>query len=95
VKFRGRRSRTHEITCQRAVGLIMDYLDGRLADDDRARFERHLAECDPCTEHLKQIRVTVAAAGRIRDEDLDPLTRQHLVSLYRAWRGDHNTEEGR
>jgi anti-sigma factor RsiW len=93
MRLRRRRSRTHEITCQRAVRLIMDYLDGRLASDDRARFETHLTECDPCTEHLRQIRVTVAAAGRVREEDLDPLTRQDLMRLYRAWRGDHNTEE--
>ncbi|MGH2779708.1 MAG: zf-HC2 domain-containing protein, partial [Actinomycetota bacterium] len=44
MRLRRRRSRTHEITCQRAVGLIMDYLDGRLASDDRARFETHLTE---------------------------------------------------
>jgi hypothetical protein len=32
--------------------------------------EAHLAECESCAEHLRQIRITVAVTGRIREEDL-------------------------
>ena len=35
-----------------------------------------------------EIQVTVAAAGRVRDDDLDPRVRQDLMNLYRRWRGD-------
>jgi hypothetical protein len=41
-----------------------------------------------CTEHLKQIRVTIAVAGEVRDDDLDPVAREDLMQLYRGWRSD-------
>jgi anti-sigma factor RsiW len=66
----------------------MDYLDDHLAQDDRARFERHLSECPPCTEHVKQIRLIVAVTGQLRDEDLDPLALGDLMGLYRRWQGE-------
>ena len=73
----------------------MDYLDDRLAEDDRARLETHLTECDACTEHFKQIRITVAAIGHVGDEDLDPQTRDDLINLYRRWREDRAPDRGR
>lgn len=78
----------HDITCAEAVGLVTDYLDGTLSREGRVRFEAHLAECDNCAEHVRQIQVTVAAAGRVREDDLDPRVRQDLMNLYRRWRGD-------
>jgi len=52
--------------------------------------EAHLAECESCAEHLRQIRITVAVTGRIREEDLDPATRADLMDLYRRWRSDRD-----
>ena len=78
----------HDITCQQAVGLVTEYLEGSLVDDDRARFEAHLAECPHCTEHVRQIQVTVAVAGRASVDDLDPVAREDLMDLYRRWRDD-------
>jgi anti-sigma factor RsiW len=78
----------HDINCAKAVSLVTDYLDGTLTRAERARFEAHLSECDNCTEHIKQIHVTIAAAGHVGDEDLDPLVREDLMNLYRRWRGD-------
>jgi anti-sigma factor RsiW len=78
----------HDINCAQAVSLVTDYLDGTLTQAERARFEAHLVDCDNCTEHVKQIQVTVAAAGRVREDDLDPRVRQDLMNLYRRWRGD-------
>ena len=78
----------HDINCAKAVSLVTDYLDGSLTQAERARFEAHLADCDNCTEHVKQIKVTVAAAGRVREDDLDPRVREDLMNLYRRWRAD-------
>ena len=41
-----------------------------------------------CAEHLRQIRITVAVTGRIREEDLAPAVRDDLMDLYRRWRRD-------
>lgn len=91
MKIRRRRSRRPQITCQHAVvGLLMDYLDDNLSQEDRARFERHLTECDPCAEHMKQVQLVVSVTGQLREEDLDPLAREELIGLYRRWRGDQD-----
>jgi anti-sigma factor RsiW len=88
VKWRRRRPNGHDLTCQQAVALVTAYLDGDLQGDARKRFEAHLNECDMCAEHVKQIRVTISVAGRVRDEDLDPIAREDLLQLYRSWRDD-------
>ena len=80
----------HDITCRQAVALMTDYLDGALGPDDRALVEAHLAECENCAEHLRQIRITVAVTGRIGEEDLDPVIREDLMDLYRRWRRDRD-----
>ena len=54
----------------------------------RALMEAHLAECESCAEHLRQIRITVAVTGGIGEEDLDPAAREDLMEIYRRWRRD-------
>jgi anti-sigma factor RsiW len=78
----------HDITCRQAVALMTDYLDGALSEDDRALVEAHLGECEACTEHLRQIRITIAVTGRVRDEDLNPRAREDLIDHYRRWQAD-------
>jgi anti-sigma factor RsiW len=85
MRFRRRRPGGHDITCRQAVGLVTDYLEGALPAQDRARFEAHLAECPHCTEHVKQIQLSVAATGHVGIEELDPLAREDLMTLYRRW----------
>ena len=86
VTIRRTKPDPHDITCRQAVALMTDYLDGALGPDDRALVEAHLAECENCAEHLRQIRITVAVTGRIREQDLDPAAREDLMDLYRRWR---------
>jgi anti-sigma factor RsiW len=88
VRIRRRRPGGHDITCRQAVTLISRYLDNALDRDDRARLEAHLAECAHCAEHLRQIRITIAVTGRLREDDLDPLAREDLMTLYRRWRSE-------
>lgn len=79
------RRRRRGIACRQAVDLMTDYVEGALSPDDRARFEAHLAECDYCVEYLAQIRATIAVAGRVDPDDLEPEVLDDLVSLYRRW----------
>jgi anti-sigma factor RsiW len=81
----------HEITCEQAVALVTDYLEDVLSPDDRARFETHLSECPLCTEHFRQIRISIAALGRVRVNDLSPQTQEDLLLLYRRWRAAGET----
>jgi len=77
-----------EMVCRELVEVVTDYLEERLSDLDRARFERHLAECPYCVAYLDQMRQTIAATGRLVEEDLAPEARRDLVRLFRDWRGD-------
>lgn len=78
----------HDLTCRELVERVTTYLDDALESEERARFEAHLAECDPCCEHFKQILVTRATARQLGDQGLDPLAKAAVMDLYHRWRGD-------
>jgi predicted anti-sigma-YlaC factor YlaD len=78
----------HDITCRQAFDLVAGYLEGALGPRDLALFEAHLGECELCTEHFRQIRITMTVTGGLREEDVDPGVREDLMALYRRWRAD-------
>lgn len=78
--------RRRAIVCRQAVELMTDYLEGALSGRDRERFEAHLADCPHCREYLEQMKVTIAALGRVEPKALQPEVRDELVALYRRWR---------
>ena len=80
------RRRRRALVCRDAVALMTDYLEGALTSSDRDRLETHLATCPHCTEYLSQIRVTIAAAGRVEPDDLSEDALDDLVALYHRWR---------
>jgi len=74
-----------ELSCEQAVALVTDYLEGALSRAEQARFERHLSGCPHCTEYLAQIRATIGLTHRLRSDELTPQMREHFVELYRRW----------
>jgi len=74
------------LDCSELVELVTDYLDGSLDLETRARFERHLLECEGCEKYLQQFRVTIKTLGRIRTDQLDPQFRDRLLTAFRDWR---------
>jgi anti-sigma factor RsiW len=74
------------LSCQEVVELATAYLEGALKRRDRKRFEKHIAVCDGCTAYLEQMRTTIRAVGRIREEDLPPAAREELVAAFRTWK---------
>ena len=75
-----------EVTCAEVVELVTAYLDRRLGAADAERFEEHLAFCDGCSTYLDQMRATIAAAGRVRDEDVPTELRDRLLATFRDLR---------
>lgn len=75
-----------ELTCRDFVELATDYLEDRMAAEERARLERHLAVCKDCRTYLDQMRQTLATLGRLSLEDLSPAAREELMAVFRAWR---------
>jgi anti-sigma factor RsiW len=74
------------LNCQEMVELVTDYLEGRLEDAARQRFEEHVAECDACTLYVEQMRLTIRALGRIPPESISPEAQQELLAAFRDWR---------
>lgn len=79
---------TPDLTCQQAVELVTDYLEGNLTRRQRRRFERHVRGCENCARYLDQIRTTIRLAGEVEPEHLDSATREGLIDLYRRYRSD-------
>ncbi len=71
------------ITCQELVELITDYLEGALSPERAELFEQHVNFCDGCELYLDQMRVTIAAVGRIDEADMPDELRDRLLTAFR------------
>lgn len=74
------------LTCREMVELVTDYLEARLDGSERERFEAHIAECDACVLYIEQMRMTIAALGRIPPETISPEAERELLDAFRDWR---------
>ena len=75
-----------QMICKELVEVITEYLEGTMPAEDRARFERHLAECDGCHAYLDQMRETIAALGSLPPESISPEMERGLLDAFRDWR---------
>jgi anti-sigma factor RsiW len=73
------------ISCQELVELVTDYVEGRLSWSDRRRVEDHLRLCEHCIIYVEQMRATIAATGRLREEDLSDEAKAALLDAFRSW----------
>jgi anti-sigma factor RsiW len=74
------------VTCQEVVELVTDYFEGALPAEETELFEQHLNFCEGCEWYVDQMRTTVAAVGRISEEDVPAETRQRLMAAFRDWK---------
>jgi anti-sigma factor RsiW len=58
------------ITCRELIEFLHLYLDGELASDRVAEFERHLAVCESCVNYIKTYQESIAL-GRAACRDWD------------------------
>jgi anti-sigma factor RsiW len=75
-----------ELTCVELVELVTDYLEGRLPDSERRRFDEHLTACDGCTAYVEQMRVTIDVSGHVPAPELTPELEGRLLDAFRGWR---------
>ena len=64
--------------CSELLGLLVDYLEGRLPASTHADLEQHLAACPGCIQYLRTYRSTVSLLGSLKDDDLPPELRSRL-----------------
>lgn len=66
--------------------LVTDYLEGALGDEERERFDVHLARCKGCRAYLDQMETTVRLLGRLPASALAPEAEQALLDAFRDWK---------
>ena len=74
------------VSCQEVVELVTDYLEGAMSPEDVARFDHHLSLCEGCVFYVEQIRMTIAAVGRIGEEGVPAEVRDDLVAAFRDFK---------
>jgi anti-sigma factor RsiW len=84
--FRWRRHRHDPLVCREFVELVTDYLEGMLSEEERIRFEAHLADCDGCDGYLEDMRRLVGSLHELPEPPPDPATREALVRAFRDLR---------
>ena len=74
-----------DLTCKELVELVTEYLEGGLTAAERERFEEHLGFCDWCVTYLEQMRQTIRAVGRLKEQDISPEVQDKLLDVFRGW----------
>ena len=75
-----------QLSCRELVELVTDYLEGALSEDERLRFEDHIARCGACGIYLEQIRETIVLVGHLPEDGLSPEAERELLEAFRGWR---------
>jgi anti-sigma factor RsiW len=65
------------------VNLLSDYIDGEMDAETRAHLERHLEDCPPCDEFLKQFRSSIRMVNQIRCEKIPSEMKTRLHNFLR------------
>lgn len=71
--------------CRDLVEAVTDYLEGTMAPGERRRFDRHLAGCESCQDHLDQLRAVIRVVGRPTVDAVPPETMAGLLRAFRDW----------
>lgn len=66
--------------------LVTDYLEGVLAPEDVADFEKHLSLCTGCRNYLAQMRQTIQTLGQLTEESILEDAKQELLVFFSEWK---------
>src|SRR5262249_4359434 len=75
-----------ELTCKELTELITDYLEERLSQIDRIRFQEHLSACTGCVAYVDQMRVTIQAIGSKPSLQIPSSMEKSLLEAFRRWK---------
>ncbi len=87
-ELRDRIGHVGDMTCQQAVELVTEYLEGALTPRARRRFERHIRGCVACTTYLEQVRLTADTLGRMHPHPPTGPARDSLLQAFRDFSRD-------
>jgi hypothetical protein len=73
-----------ELTCERAVDMVTEYLEGELDEAEQLRYELHAVLCKPCKVHIDKMQRSIEALAGLSGVALPPKRRQSLIALFSA-----------
>jgi anti-sigma factor RsiW len=59
-------------TCKQTLDALLEYLDGDLPAEARAKLDAHFGDCTPCEEFLKTYRATSGLCRRALSKTMPP-----------------------
>ena len=68
-------------TCKEAVDVLLEYLDGEMTPELKARLEEHFSGCAPCEDFLKQYRATVGLCRKALEKRMPESVSDRLKSF--------------
>jgi putative transcriptional regulator len=71
------------LTCQEAIGLLVDYLERVLGSEILTALEAHLADCEPCRAYLNTYRKTRDLTARLGPADMPPELQNRIRDFLR------------
>lgn len=71
------------MNCRELAELLLDFLDGELTEEFRARVCHHLAECPPCVIYMETYQITVTLSRQLSTPPLPEALAQRLQTLLR------------
>jgi predicted anti-sigma-YlaC factor YlaD len=74
------------LTCEQMTALVTEYLEGAMPLPRYLLFQLHLGMCRHCRRYLRQMKLTVAALGGVREPIPEPAMAA-LLEQFRGWKG--------
>jgi anti-sigma factor RsiW len=68
-------------TCKEAVDVLLEYLDGEMTPELKAKLEAHFSGCQPCEEFLAQYRATVGLCRKALEKRMPDSVSDRLKSF--------------
>lgn len=75
------------MTCQEAIDVMGEAVEGRLARDLRPGFDEHMDECAPCATYFQQLRLTRETLRSLPPEQRASPGRGDLIEKFRRQLG--------
>ncbi len=71
------------MTCQEAIDVMDEALDGRLSHELRPGFDEHMVECQPCSTYFEHLHVTRRVLRSLPREEGSSPRRSELIEAFR------------
>jgi len=71
------------MTCKKAVGMVLDLVEGELPPEDKRALEDHLQRCPPCERLVDTYKKTTELCRRAVVTEIPPEFGERLLSFLR------------